>query len=543
MKQKNAAAVAGVVALLLALALLLTFPLLSSRILTTFDYRGSLVKFAAMAVSWTNGDLAGRWTPDILWGYGYPIFNFYSPLFYYFAAGLSFVLPGVLAFNVSLMAVFAAAGLSMFLFAREFWGKGGGLLSAALYLAAPYHLLNLYVRGSSAELTGYAVIPLVFWAIFRLSSAFDGGIFLLGALASALLMLSHNITALFYFPMLILYAGFLFLTGPVRRPATIVMPFLLLAGGLFLSAYFWLPALLERKYVQLWRIDGGMYDFHRHFLYIKQLLYAPWGFGDSAPGPNDGMSLMVGPLHLLLALLAGIVIFRRVDLQGVRRQIVFFGAAFIAAAFMSLGASCFLWEKLPLLHCAQFPWRFLMVMALAVSLVGGGSACILRGKARRWALAAVLAVLVLVTLPMTRPFGYEETGFKNIKDFLVHSAPWDNMEYLPVGARPMPFKEPVQKMYAIKGRIEATVLKALKGTEAQYVIRVLEPSVMVYHSYYFPGWKVSADGKDVALVDDNPLGLIVFMLPPGEHQVRIYFTDTPVRRVAAGISMAAWVCF
>jgi hypothetical protein len=39
----------------------------------------------------------------------------------------------------------------MYLLGKAVWGRIGGTLSAVLYLLAPYHALDIYVRGDVAE--------------------------------------------------------------------------------------------------------------------------------------------------------------------------------------------------------------------------------------------------------------------------------------------------------------------------------------------------------------------------------------------------------
>src|SRR3990167_10607745 len=82
-----------------------------------------------------NGVFPVRWVPDLGYGYGYPIFNFYAPLAYY--AGGFFTLLGfdALIATKTMMGIgILLAGVFMYLLAREFWGKKGGVLSGLFYL-------------------------------------------------------------------------------------------------------------------------------------------------------------------------------------------------------------------------------------------------------------------------------------------------------------------------------------------------------------------------------------------------------------------------
>ena len=82
-------------------------------------------------------------------------------------------------------------------------------------------------------------------------------------------------------------------------------------GGFGLSAYFWAPALWERSSVQMESLREGAFSYSVHFVYPMQLLYSPWGYGVSVAGPGDGMSFMLGPVHLVLAAASLILAFRK----------------------------------------------------------------------------------------------------------------------------------------------------------------------------------------------------------------------------------------
>ncbi len=86
-----------------------------------------------------------RWGPVLGGEYGYPIYNYYAPLPYYFGEFVylishSLIFSGKIMFGVS----FLGAYIFMYLFARKFWGNLGGSLSAIFYSFAPYHALDFY---------------------------------------------------------------------------------------------------------------------------------------------------------------------------------------------------------------------------------------------------------------------------------------------------------------------------------------------------------------------------------------------------------------
>src|SRR3989344_8824286 len=100
-----------------------------------------------------DGQIPCRWVPDLGGLYGYPIFNYYAPLPYYFGELFYFVTANlILSVKIMFATAFLGSYLFMYLLARKFWGPWGAALSGIFYSFAPYHAVNLYVRGAIGEL-------------------------------------------------------------------------------------------------------------------------------------------------------------------------------------------------------------------------------------------------------------------------------------------------------------------------------------------------------------------------------------------------------
>src|SRR5208283_1773395 len=148
-----------------------------------------------------------------------------------------------------------AFGLIFGVFGVFYWMKDildekSGLVAGSIYIYFPYHLVNAYVRGDISELLASSFFPWVFWALYRLSNEKKNKIPMLlsGAFFYACVMLSHNIMSLLFSGFLGMYILFLFLLR--RKIAFLIYSLLELMFGLGLSMYFWLPAFVEKRYVQ-----------------------------------------------------------------------------------------------------------------------------------------------------------------------------------------------------------------------------------------------------------------------------------------------------
>jgi hypothetical protein len=61
------------------------------------------------------------------------------------------------------------------------------------------------------------------------------------------------------------------------------------------------------------------------------------------------------------------------------------------------------------------------------------------------------------------------------------------------------------------------------------------------NSIYFPGWQVLVDNRIVSIDYSNPRGLITFVLPQGNHTVRVQFVETPIRLVSDIVSVVSLI--
>ena len=156
-----------------------------------------------MNKSLSEGIFPVRWVSDLGYGYGYPIFNFYSPFPYYLGGifnllGLNVLLATKAVFIIGIL----SSGLFAYLFVKSFLGKNAALVSAIAYIYFPYHAANIYIRGALGELYGYALLPLIFWGFYKLHYLSSNNqflskslIFAVTSVSLALVITSHNLSA------------------------------------------------------------------------------------------------------------------------------------------------------------------------------------------------------------------------------------------------------------------------------------------------------------------------------------------------------------
>ncbi|MFC3070299.1 integral membrane-like protein [Phenylobacterium soli] len=275
-----------------------------------------------------RGELYPRWLPGSFRGLGSPAFFFYPPLAFYLAGGLDLLgLPTWQAINVAALLGLAASGAAMWLWLRD--KTPHALLWACLYMAAPYHLTDIYVRAALAESYAFAWLPLI-------ALGMEGRPRLL-AIAYAGLILTHLPTAVL---------ASLFLIAPMLTRLTMRQ----LAGaavagtiGLGLAAIYLAPALTLQGHIS-----------------TDQL-------GNIALPPDRATlwSGAIAPQHL--AIVAALTALAGATLWTARRrgQPWLFAAIALAALAMAAGLVPVLWRA-PVLRQVQFPFRALAIAEFAV---------------------------------------------------------------------------------------------------------------------------------------------------------------------------------
>lgn len=525
-----------------------------------------------------------RWQPDFAFGYGYPFFNIYGPLSSY--AGEIFYLLGS-GFTDAIKIVFGlsviGSGLAMYGFVKQVLGRRGGLVAAVAYVVIPYRLVDLYVRAALAESVAYVFVPLVLWAVWatlhrpRLANV-------LGlTFAYAALMFTSPLVTLLLTLILVLYIAVLALARlndeqPWRRLSReSVLPLvghlghvlaptaLALLFGIALSAFFALPALIENRFVRVDQWYGGRYAWGGDFVEFFQLFSGKWGFGTSVPGPDDEVSFQLGVVPVVLSLLGTVSLFRKRDKAGLnraaRRLVTFFAALTAIVVFLMLDVSAPLWQVLPLVRLAQFPWRLLTLTVVSMAFLCGTAAHQADDEDRLPGTATLLlvALLILGSLPYMRAEMSEQevslASFMQIQQSSdemtgstawVRQVPsWSSMADYHIAGEPLTSKVNYKYLYRQPGRPRVRTDESYVDSElVEYSAE--RPVLITFNTFYYPGWHAylldpaTGDARqELPISLRGELGLMTVRVPAGTGRVLLRFEDTPVRKAGTVMSLGS----
>ncbi|MFH0864202.1 MAG: glycosyltransferase family 39 protein [Candidatus Gottesmanbacteria bacterium] len=505
-----------------------------------------------------NGQFPPRWISNLGFGFGYPFYNFYPPLVYYF--GEVFHLIGInLILSTKLVIILGTllSGIFIYLLAKEFFGRIGGIIAAIFYIYTPYHALDLYVRGALAEFFSGVFIPACLWSTVRLIRTKDIKWLIINSVFLSCLVLSHNLIAIAFIPFYLLWiVFFLFKEQKRKRSTYLLLGSIILAFGL--SAYFALPAIIEKKYTLVDTIlTGELASYKLHFVYLRQFWNSPWGYGGSIYGLHDGMSFEVGKIHLILAILGGILGFYHIfKKEKTGLQFTFFFILFLLSLFMASFHSDFIWSKIQPLWYLQFPWRFLIFASIFASLLAGRIIDYFMRITRihrgiKWSLVIIVIVTVIIlNKDYFQPARYLEVSDRNYtsKEDLQWRVSKMSFEYVPKGVR---------TVYSDIGTTQIDITKAelpeksFKSSAVATIIEIVNKphfkkyqvsgsgTILTINTYNFPGWEVTLDDQKVDINDNNKFKLITIKVPKGEHMVIAQFNNTPIRTIGNSITLSS----
>lgn len=531
-------------------------PFLSSGFFPIHD-NTQVARVYEMSKSLSDGMIPARVVEDLGYGYGYPIFNFYAPLSYYVGGFLDLtIFDSLQATKLMIVIGIFLSGVSMFLFSKNILGSVPGIVSATFYVYASYHAVNIYVRGAVGELWAYGLIPFVFWGLYRLSKEKNLKWIFITGISFGLVVLSHNLTALMSIPFVLFYVFFLtYLAKRNLRREVLSKAIIGLLFGVILSAFYWLPAITEINFTNVYsQIEGGS-DFRKNFVCLNQLWYSPWGFGGSVQGCLDGMSLSPGKINLLvvpfsLFFLLVLALRKKIEVDDKEKikHIAFAAISFLISLFLILDYSKVIWESISPLEFIQYPWRFLLMVSFFSSFIAGGVILLiekvfLTNKNIKTiylsSLVILLGVLVYTNLKLFVPQTYlnrSSDSYTNEKE-LKWTVSKISDEYLPTG-----FDKPTNE-----NDVSSSEIKILSGDmeivgsekkvqEWKLDIRSFGESRVLIPLFYYPSWQADLEGKKLDLIKD-PKGMSL-VLPSGEYKITIKFKDTSSQKLGNLISLA-----
>ena len=498
------------------------WPFFKKGYFATHDGDWMIIRLSAFHQTLSAGQFPVRFVDRLNNNFGYPVFNFLYPLPFYLAE-FPKILGNDFIESIKIITVLATFGsaIAMYWALSQKFKKEASFAGAIIYLFAPYRFVDLYVRGSFGENVAFLFIPLVLGSILKLAG---GNKLFLPILSFAIagLILSHNVMALLFLPVL-------FVIGLILTEKSRLNIFLGFLGGVTISSFYWLPALYDLNFVKFSQIKIS--KITDHLTTFNRLIIPSWGFG-SLPQGLESFSPQIG--------LAAIAIFISAAASRILENkknlfIDFFLILFLLSAILMLNVSAPFWNLVPLVDVIQFPWRLLSLVVFASAIL----AAFVIQKSNQGQIVALIIILaaVISTAVYTKPKAFVERpdsfystneGTTTVRD-----------EYMPIWVFEKPDFRADQKIEIYQG--DARIIsQQIRPAKYNFTIESSSSNKVKVNTIYFPGWQVDVDGTRQTTDYRNKYGLITFELKKGRHEVIIKYGKTPVHLISEIVSLLSF---
>ena len=493
-------------------------PLISPGFLPTHDGEYHMIRFFEFEKMLKAGFVFPRWAPGLNSGYGVPLFNFFYP-FPNYPGSLFHILGWSLAdsFKLSLAIAYLSASILCFLWLKKLFSVRASAIGTITFAYVPYWFVDIYVRGSIGEIFAICFLMLYLACVennWRLLSSF----------AIAGIIVSHNVLSILFLPLLVAYS--------LLRRRQYVFNIIL---GIGLAVYFWVPALLEREFV----VGLNAVNIFNYFPDFYQILVPSWGTGFSGSGvTGNEMSPQIGILPVLIIFLSLFSVLRSKEKSNKQLATFFLSVAFLSF-FLMLSISYPIWKTVPLLSYLQYPWRLLSLFFPTVAFL---TAYVVSNINKFFVQVLFVFFAILFSYQYTRPAMYlprSDEYYLTKREFIDGTSSLGNS----FSTRWSDWKKEraEEKIEIISGSAQISNA-TIKPTDYRFSILAETASTIAVNTLYYPGWIVQVDSINVS-IDYEKDGTIKFLVPSGNHMVRVYFGETPLRILADFISLLSlfWI--
>lgn len=482
----------------IAASIAVLWPLLHVGYFQSDDGEWMVIRLSAFYQSLSSGQFPVRYLGRLNNSYGYPVANFLYPGFLYIGSllrivGLSFPDSVKMILGTSVL----GTAIVCFLALKKKYSSFASFIGTVSFLFAPYLMFDVYTRGSVGEILALFPASLIFYSLTARSYA-------LLPVAVAFLIVSHNTTAL------IMGAAFGIVILAQRQLRDVFWHVML---GLGMSAFFWLPALVERSFV---RFDAATVSVpSQYFLGLQDVSLL--GFATIL---SVALYFVVPKKKRLLDLtVIGVV---------------------MSGMVLSMPVSSPVWQSPLLIKFVQFPFRFLMVPMLFGPWITAYVVDALSG----WKRLIVVIVLLMLLLPyvlmlpsalrfVSRPIGYYTTneGTTTVAD-----------EYMPRWVTDVPKNRSVDTLDVISGNADLSQ-RTFRKDIINVRVDAKESSVVQINKIYYPGWMVNIDGVPMPIDHQNAFGFMRVTVSTGIHTMKAVFRETPFRFVVDLLSFLSLILY
>jgi hypothetical protein len=476
---------------------------------------------------WKQGIVYPRWAALAHFAYGEPRFLFYPPASWILGATLSAIFPWTLVASIYIWIALVAAGVSMFLVARQWLDRRDATFAAVLYVVNPYHLVIVYWRSAFAELLASSLLPLLLLLLLRANEKGRRVTVFLALLLGCAWLVNAPAAVMIHYSLGLLMVV---IAWQGRSPRVLVVGTAAVLLGAALAAFYLLPAVYEQKWVNIAEAVSAGSRPQDNFLFIH-----------TADRDHDAFNRVISWIAVAEILLTLRAAWAARSWGSRNRTLWYVLVAWSGAcAVLMLSLSSPLWNILPKLRFMQFPWRWMLCLGIPFTLL-----TVL--GVRRWAVrlaiyVATLCVLAVVWQHFQPPWWDNATELRQMRDNVATGMGYEGSdEYTPVDADPSSVDKNARRV-TVDGPAHAAIrVSDWTAEQKLFTAEMSAPDNLVLHLFAYPAWRVEVNGQLVQPKTREGTGQMLVPVEAGANRVQISFVRTWDRSLGVWISLLALI--
>ena len=445
-----------------------------------------------------NGGFLGNVIPNFANNFGYS-WNIFYGAFTTFGIILFKLITGsyITAYKFFVAICLLLSGITMYAFIKRVSANTSvAVLAGGLYIMAPYHLTDLYVRNALGEFVSFAFIPVVFLGLYNLLKQEKGDWLL--TVGSCLLLFTHNITCLYTAILALIYI--LINYKALKNKDVLKKLGINIILTLFISACFLIP-MIEAKTMANYRVYEkdvmeSIDSVQIQRLDIRRIFVTR---------NDEGFAFELGPYTIIMLAFSFMTV--RILKEEYRKDYLFFLCSGLVTMIMA--TKIFPWNIMPsFLRMIQFPWRCLEFTSFFFAIV---SAINMGAVIKKFSLKdslIIIAIAIVYVVALKGFVRYAEEPLDRIENMeLGRITGMENEcisgmgrgEYLPEKAYENRFYIATRedRILSLEGKTLVTD-EEKDGSNLTAKIQTYEYDVILELPYiYYPGYEITLDGMHV----------------------------------------------
>jgi hypothetical protein len=515
----------GPLAWIATAALAVELPFLFLGTPSGHDVEFHLYSWLEVLGQWKQGIVYPRWASLAHFGYGEPRFIFYPPASWVLGSIVSAIFPWRLVASIYIWIVLVAAGVSMFLLARQWFNRRDAIYAAVLYAINPYHLAIVYWRSAFAELLASSLLPLLLLLLLWADEKRRLTIVSLALLLACAWLINAPAAVMIHYSLALLMVVIAWQRRSLR---VLVTGSLAVVLGATLAAFYLLPAIYEQKWVDIAQaVSAGSRPLD-NFLFVH-----------TTDAEHDAFNRVISWIAIAEIALTIAAAWAARSWRLRNRELwnsLVIWAAVCTALMLSISNP--LWDLLPKLRLMQFPWRWLLCLGIPFTLLTAMG--VRRWISRAALYVAALCVLVFVWHHFQPPWWDTAADLREMQDNVATGAGYEGTdEYTPVVADPSAIDKDARRV-AVDGPAHAEIrVSKWKAERKLFTAEMSAPDHLALKLFNYPAWHVEVNGRPVQVATREGTGQMLVPVEGGTNRIQITFAPTWDRTAGAWISALA----